>query len=124
MMDNDTACVKDVIKRGYYDWIQMAEVASVAIEIGGARSPDEIREQSMRIIRSLVEMGIMELGDIGDLDPRIEAGQFQRWSMSDRDSIARVETEWRALRRNPGLWEIGWLQLTPHGRAIAETLLK
>jgi len=89
--------VDDLVMRGYDDWIQAADVASVAMEVGGAESAEAIRWLSLQIIRRVVERGLMELGDL-------DVVGFRKWDLPTRDGLNRVEREWNALGRNPNAW--------------------
>ena len=117
-------CIDNLLMRGCDDWIQAAEVASVAIEVGGAESPDQVRELSLELIRHVVEQGLMELGDV-DVAGEWESKEgFRKWDLPIQEGLNRVEREWNALGRNPTLWEICWLRNTALGSALGEELLK
>jgi hypothetical protein len=119
-------CVNDLLMRGADDLIQAAEVASVAIEVGGATTQEGVLEMSLEMIRHVVQRGLMEIGDalgVGSHPTCVHAFvQFQPWNLPFEEAIARVEREWHALGRNPTLGEICWLQNTSKGREIGEEL--
>jgi hypothetical protein len=117
-------CIDDLVMRGCDDWIQAAEVASVAIEVGGAQSRDRIRELSLQMIRHVVEQGLMELGDV-DVAGEWESKEgFRKWNLATQEGLGRVEREWNALGRNPNLWEVCWLRNTEKGNQFGERLFK
>jgi len=112
-------CINDLVLRGCDDWVYAAEVAFIAREMGRARSAEEIRGLSLEIIRAVVIQGLMEIGDL----PK-EGRRLSLWPMTPQECIERVEREWKALGRNPTLWEICWLQNTDKGHTLGEELFK
>jgi hypothetical protein len=109
------ACVRDVLRRGLDDWIQAAEVVSVAISIGGASTEVDQRTLSLEIIRNVVENRLMTVGDVtGD--------GFHGWDLSEHDALVRIEREWLALGRRPNLGEICWLSNTEAGDDFARAV--
>lgn len=117
-------CIDDLLMRGCDDWIQAAEVASVAIEVGGAESADKIRELSLRMIRQVVEQGLMELGDVDVAGEWASKEGFRKWDLPIQEALNRVAAKWTALGRNPNLWEICWLRNTDKGNELGEKLFK
>lgn len=110
-------CINELLMRGCNDWIQAAEIASIAIEVGYASSIQEIQELSITIIEYVVQNGLMEIGDL-------KKDGFLKWTCSNDKSIELVKRAWEALNRNPILGEICWLQITHEGRRIGEGLFK
>lgn len=112
-------CIDDLLMHGCDDWVDACEVTSVVISVGGIgiKSPDEIRELSLELIRAVVRQGLMELGDL-------ESGEgFRKWDLSIEEGLSRVERDWTALGRNPTLWEVCWLNNTERGEEIGERVL-
>jgi len=105
--------------RGCDDWVNAAEVTSVAKFTGHAQSEDEIRSVSLKLIREVVQQGLMEIGDLPD-----EGRRLKLWPMTSQECLDRVEREWNALGRNPSLGEICWLQNTDKGDALGEEAFK
>jgi hypothetical protein len=112
-------CVEDVVMRGCDDWLDACGVASVAMNIGHAHSAEEIRDLSLKIIREVVQQGLMEVGDLPE-----EGRRLKLWPMTPQECLDRVEREWEALGRNPSLSEICWLENTDKGDALGEELFK
>jgi len=104
---------------GCDDWVNIAEVTSVAKFTGGAQSADEIRDLSLKLVREVVQQGLMEIGDLPDQSRRLAL-----WPLTPQECLDRVEREWNALGRNPSLGEICWLQNTDKGNALGEKLFK
>lgn len=113
------ACIDDLLMRGCDDWVNAAEVTSVAKFTGHAQSEDEIRSVSLKLIREVVQQGLMEIGDLPD-----EGRRLKLWPMTSQECLDRVEREWNALGRNPSLGEICWLQNTDKGDALGEEAFK
>jgi len=113
------ACIDDLLMRGCDDWVNAAEVTSVAKFTGHAQSEDEIRSVSLKLIGEVVQQGLMEIGDLPD-----EGRRLKLWPMTSQECLDRVEREWNALGRNPSLGEICWLQNTDKGDALGEEVFK
>jgi hypothetical protein len=113
------ACVDELVMRGCDDWVNAAEVTSVVKFTGHAQSEDEIRSLSLKLIREVVQQGLMEIGDLPD-----EGRHLKLWPITSQESLDRVEHEWKALGRNPSLGEVCWLQNTDKGDALGEELFK
>jgi hypothetical protein len=108
-------CVADLLLRGLADWIDAAEVASVARTVGGARTEHEVRELSLQLLRELLGRGLMEVGAV------TESG-FEPWRVAVDRALERIESEWRSLPKGPDLGDICWLNLTEKGQTRAEEL--
>jgi hypothetical protein len=107
------ACIEELLVGGLDDWIQAAEVASVSLTTGGARSYDARRELSVRIIRKLLEEGLAEPGSV------YEQEGFLPWGVPVNAAMHRIESDWATKPAGPGLGEVCWLNLTPKGHAQA-----
>lgn len=117
------ACIRQLLIGGLDDWIQAAEVASIARNTGGAVSHDEVRQLSVALIETVLERGWMEVGSLGFAHEG-EAGRqlsFTPWTIPVKDSVARIEREWAALPEGPRLGD-SWLNLTKDGEILAEKL--
>ncbi len=108
-------CVDDVLKRGLDDWIQAAEIASIARTAGKATSEDGVRDLSLRIFRELLGRNLMDVGMV------TETG-FTAWEIPVDQALQRIESDWRALPKGPDLGEICWLNLTEEGSVQADEL--
>lgn len=108
-------CIEDILVRGLDDWIQAAEIASVARTIGGAQGEDEARELSFRALRVLLERDLIEVGMV------TEAG-FSAWDLPKDQALERIRREWCTLPKGPGLGEVCWLSLTENGALHADAL--
>lgn len=117
-MNGVERCADELIIRGIDDWVDAAEVASIAMNTGGARSPDDIRDLSLRTIRHVVEAGLAEIGEVTVHDG------YRKWDMPPEAALERVEREWLALGRGPDLGELCWLCNTQAGDERGRLLLQ
>jgi hypothetical protein len=109
MLDN-------LLVEGSQDSVEAFEVALLAVEIGGATSDDEIRDASLGIIREALTLELVCVGDVGE-------GGFQPWAGDLEAAMARIELEWRALKREPSIGEICRFKNTPAGTERAENCM-
>ena len=94
-----------------------AEVAWLAKSLGDAETDEEILDVTLRAIRAVVEKELMQIGDVTD-------GGFFEWELTPEESLVRVQREWSALGRSPGLGEVCWLANTGAGDIRAKTILR
>lgn len=112
---NVRKCVDDLLIRGLDDWLQAAEVASVARTIGAARTESEVRALSVQVVRDLLQRDFMVVGTVAGTE-------FTPWGIAMEDALERIEREWRARPEGPNLGDICWLNLTERGSGRAEDL--
>jgi hypothetical protein len=104
-MKHQHACVDDILMRGLDDWIQAAEVVSVVKSALAAVPEADILDLSRNVIRELVKGGLMIPGDV-------TTDGFGEWGLGLEAALDRIEREWVALGRRPGLGEVCWLSNT------------
>lgn len=109
--------IDEVLILGLDDCVQAFQVASFSQTEGGAKGIDELRELSMRCLRTLLADCLMQIGSV-----TADRG-FVPWSLPTEDALTRVEKEWRLLPRGPTLGDIFWLNLTPKGKVAATKIL-
>ena len=100
---------------GYDDWVDLSGVISAVREVVSSEHGDLI-DITLHVVRELLSN---DLAVVGTLSPDMTA--FDPWASSIPDSLARIEREWRALKREPKLWEICWFENTPLGNERART---
>ena len=110
-------CLDEILTSGIHDWVQAAEVAAIAREVGKAQPGAATRELSLRLIRGLLETGLAEVGMVSE-----EKG-FVAWDTSVEESMRRITHEWLARPNGPGPGEVCWLNLTAEGERRAKSLL-
>ena len=116
-MTNTEAMLADLLRSGADDWVMACDVAWVARSMGGAKSPNDVRDLSVELIRELLDRGLMTIGDV------TESG-FHAWDLIATDAVDRVAARWRKLRREPTLGDVCWLQLTELGQARVEAIAR
>ena len=102
---------------GAEDWVMATDVAWVAKSTGGAAGEDLIRTLSVRLIRRVLEDGMMEIGDVTD-------GGFFEWNLPIDEAAELVDRKWRELGRSPNLGDVCWLENTQKGNRRAEALFE
>ena len=101
-------CLDELLKDGLDDWVQAADVATIAQSIGGARTPEEIKDLSLRVIQEALERDLMTVGDV------TSAG-FRPWNVPLAEALERVEHAWGIQGKGPNLGEVCWLENTKRG---------
>lgn len=76
--------IQALVEQGRDDWVMAADVAWVARDLGSAGSDEEVRVLSVRLITTLLERGLMRIGDVTD-------GGFFAWHATPEQAIWRVE---------------------------------
>ncbi|WP_155768546.1 hypothetical protein [Mycobacterium colombiense] len=99
--------------------VPMAQVTSVTNRHGLAATVAAEQNLVLRTIRSLLEDGLMKIGDIlGASDERVVP-----WNLSIDGAMDRVHDLFVGHYDEPTLWDLTiWLQLTPKGERLAESL--
>lgn len=110
------ACLTTVLSSALDDWVQAAEVTSIARTVGAMTSESAARDLSLQLIQHLLELDLVEVGTV------TEEGGFKPWNSSVTDAMRRMESEWRTHPRGPGLGEACWLNLTEKGQIQAQEL--
>ncbi len=115
---NAQRCIEVMLKSGLDDWVQAAEVVSIAMEDGGAGTDRERRELSLRLIREVLERGWMRIGDL-------TKDGFREWSLPISEAMERVQREWDSLEEGmPNLGDVCWLEISDEGKRLAEALYR
>src|SRR5947209_168031 len=104
--------VKELLMRGAADWVSAAEVAWTCKSTGEAQSLDSIRRLAVRAIRMVLDLGLME---VGDLDPI--GRTFRKWELATPEAVERIDREWTRLGRSPQPGDLFWLSNTAKGDA-------
>jgi hypothetical protein len=100
--------------------LPMAHVTSVMRREDLAHTPAARQDLALRTIRSLLDDGLIEIGDIlGASDERIVP-----WDLSVDAAMERVYDLFIGHYDEPALWEFTiWLGLTPAGERLAHALI-
>ncbi len=99
--------------------VPMAQVTSVTKRHHLADTVAAEQTLVLRTIRSLLDEGLMKIGDIlGASDERVVP-----WDLSIDAAMDRLYDLFVGHYDEPTLWDLSiWLQLTPHGERLAESL--
>jgi hypothetical protein len=99
--------------------LPMAHVMSVMSREQLADTVAAEQNLVLRTIRSLLEEGLMKIGDIlGASDERVVP-----WDLSTDAAMDRVHDLFVGHYDEPSLWDLAiWLQLTPEGERLAQSL--
>lgn len=99
--------------------VPMAQVMSVMRREQLADTVAAQQNLVLRTIRSLLDEGLMKIGDIlGASDERVVP-----WDLSIDAAMDRVHDLFVGHYDQPTLWDLTiWLQLTPEGERLAESL--
>jgi hypothetical protein len=99
--------------------LPMAHVTSVMRREQLADTIADQQDVVLRTIRSLLDDGLMKIGDIlGASDERVVP-----WDLSIDAAMDRVYDRFVGHYDEPALWDLAiWLQLTPKGEQVAESV--
>jgi hypothetical protein len=92
---------------GYDDFVDLSQLTRI-VQIEMKLSGERLIQASLVVIRQILNSGWMTVGDL------FESG-FVPWTLTIPEALDRIEREWRALGREPNLWEICWFANTPSG---------
>jgi hypothetical protein len=109
----------DFIVEGLDDWIGLWRFALVARDERPDATAEEIREQTLPMLRRLVIGEYMRPGALTE-----DAPGFVPWDESGEEALTRIDREWRALGRDPNIPDICWFENTQHGDQVARELLQ
>lgn len=81
-------------------------------------SPSEVQNETLEVIRSLVNDGLFTLGAVGDSDER-----FVAWNGSLDHSIHKISHDYVKHYDDPERWMFAaWLSLTGKGELLARSI--
>ena len=78
--------------------------------------PLEVRRITLRLVQELLESGLVQAGS-----PTPDGRGFEPWSLGACESLARIESEWGALAREPNIGEIVWFTATEKGERTLDS---
>jgi len=84
-------------------------------ESGRETDKSNTRRETLELVKDLLEEELIQAGQFKD-------GDFELWNLSPTETIARIETEWDALQRDPTLGDIVWFIATEKGEQEAKKL--
>jgi hypothetical protein len=107
----------ELLISGLSDWISLAEVQQTVSHFELADTDTERQELVLRTIRSLLEDGSMQIGDLPGPD-----GKFPAWKPIEA-AMDRLHERFVRHYDEPTSWDYSiWLGLTEDGRKLAKEL--
>ena len=109
---------KELLTSGLYDWVPLAEVDSIILDNHLTETPSARQDLALNTIRSLVEDGLMEIGDLPSQGSRLVA-----WDVSLDVALARISDRFVGHYDDTAMWGFSvWLGLTDAGEHVAREL--
>ena len=105
----------ELLTSGLSDWISIAEVQQIISHFHLADTDAERQGLALRAIRSLLEDGLMQIGELPGAD-----GAFPAWEPIDV-AMDRLNQRFVGHYDEPASWDMSiWLGLTEAGRRVAQ----
>jgi hypothetical protein len=111
----DRPSVRDILLWGLEDWVDFAFARQYVSDEIGAVTAEELREQTLTVVSSLLDAGLMVAGDL-------RATGFTPWPLDPAAAVARLRTEWVDPDVTLHTGDLCWLQITEAGEALARRL--
>jgi hypothetical protein len=109
----------DILAGGLDDWVSMADVRGDITRRRLAATPSERQQLTLKVIRSLLQDGLVEVGDI----PGPDDSAFLVWPGTIDEVMEQLTERIVGQWADPDSWEYAtWLNLTAAGRAAAGRL--
>jgi hypothetical protein len=103
---------------GLHDWVPLAEVDSVIIDNHLTETLPAQQDLALQTIRSLVEDGLMEIGDLPNQGSRLIA-----WDVPLDAALTRISDRFLGHYDDTAMWGYSvWLGLTEAGERVAKEL--
>jgi hypothetical protein len=107
----------ELLISGLSDWVSLAEVQQIISHFQLADTDKERQDLILRTIRSLLEDGLMQIGELPGPD-----GTFPAWEPIDV-AMDRLRERFVNRYNEPASWDYSiWLGLTEAGRGVAKAL--
>ncbi|MBV8349837.1 MAG: hypothetical protein JOZ49_20640 [Mycolicibacterium sp.] len=103
-----------VLRRGIVDWVALDRIHSDVAQENQGAPLSVVQTKTLELIRSLVNEGLFELGDLTGKE-----GRFAAWDSSLDESIKRIRDAYVAK----SVWRwCCWLSLTEKGEQVAREI--
>jgi len=107
----------ELLISGLSDWVSLAEVQQIISHFQLADTDRERQDLVLKTIRSLLEDGLMQIGELPGPD-----GTFPAWEPVDV-AMDRLHARFVGHYAEPASWDYSiWLGLTETGRPAAKAL--
>lgn len=107
-----------VLIRGLADWIALDRIHWDVAEANKGEPITVVQSATLNLIRTLVEEGLCEVGDLSG-----DGGRFLAWDSSIDDVIAQIRSAYVTNFEDQNSWPwMCWLDLTDAGTAVAQAV--
>ena len=107
----------ELLISGLSDWVSLAEVQQIISHFELADTDRERQDLTLRTIRSLLNEGLMQIGELPGPD-----GKFPAWEPIDV-AMDRLRERFVGRYAEPTSWDYSiWLGLTEAGPSVAKAL--
>ena len=107
----------ELLTSGLSDWVSLAEVQQIISHFQLAETDTERQDLTLRTIRSLLQDGLMQIGELPGPDE-----SFPAWEPIDV-AMDRLRERFVGHYAEPASWDYSiWLGLTEAGRPVAKAL--
>jgi hypothetical protein len=107
----------ELLISGLSDWVSLAEVQQIISHFRLAETDSQRQDLVLRTIRSLLDDGLFQIGELPGPD-----GKFPAWEPIDV-AMDRLRERFVGHYAEPASWDYPiWLGLTEAGRPVAEAL--
>jgi hypothetical protein len=111
----------DILAGGHDDWVSMAEVRGCISRGRLANAASERQQLTLQTIRSLLQDGLVEVGDI----PAPGDPGFLVWPGTIEDIMEGLTERIVGRSDDPDSWEYStWLNLTPKGQLASDDVVR
>jgi hypothetical protein len=108
-----------LLTSGLSDWVPLIEVKTAITHYHLAESLPAQQSLALQSIRSLLEDGLMQIGDLPG-----PGEKFPAWDLSIDAAMERIYDRFVRHYGDPELWEFSiWLGLTDSGKRLAKNLV-
>lgn len=103
---------------GLVDWVALDRIHCAVAEANKGEPIAIVQSKTLNLIRSLVEEGLFEIGDLSG-----DGGRFVAWDSAIGGSIARIQDAYVTNFEDQNTWPwVCWLDLTDAGTAVAQAV--
>jgi hypothetical protein len=108
----------EVLTYGLIDWVELDQIHRYVAQENAGEPLSVIREKTLDLIRSLVNDGLFEVGDLKD-----GGGRFAAWNIPLDESMRRIHDVYVTNFADQNTWRwFCWLDLTEKGQQVAEAI--
>jgi len=111
----DRPSIRDILLWGLEDWVDLGFARQYVSDEIGAVTTGELREQTLTVVSSLLDAGLMVAGDL-------RATGFTPWPLEPAAAVARLRKEWIDPEVTLHSGDLCWLQITEAGEALARRM--